>query len=92
MERIATLNRRALSTHLEETARFNSAGEVLLIHALPVRPNLVIWTMGRAHVAAAAAFQRLTAGFVLLLLLMLATGALILWPTRARNARTAFER
>jgi hypothetical protein len=38
--------------------------------------------MGRAHVAAAAAFQRLTTGFVVLLLLMLATGALILWYLR----------
>ena len=35
--------------------------------------------MGRAHVVAAAAFQKLTTGFVLLLLLMLAAGALNLW-------------
>jgi signal transduction histidine kinase len=79
MDRIATLNKRVLSTQKEETARFDSAGEVLLIHAIPVRSDLVIWTMGRAHVLAAAAFQKLTAGFVVLLLLMLATGALILW-------------
>ncbi|MGA8658652.1 MAG: HAMP domain-containing sensor histidine kinase [Chthoniobacterales bacterium] len=79
MDRITTVNERALSSRKEETTRFDSAGEVLLIHAIPVRSDLVIWTMGRAHVAAAAAFQRLTAGFVLLLLLMLATGALILW-------------
>jgi signal transduction histidine kinase len=79
IDRIATLNKRALSTQKEETTRFNSAGEVLLIHAVPVRSDLVIWTMGRAHVVAAAAFQKLTAGFVVLLLLMLATGALILW-------------
>jgi signal transduction histidine kinase len=78
-DRIATLNKRVLSTQKEETARFDSAGEVLLIHAIPVRPDLVIWTMGRAHVVAAAAFQKLTVGFVVLLLLMLATGALILW-------------
>ena len=78
-DRIVRLNERVLSTQKEETARFDSAGEVLLIHAIPVRPDLVIWTMGRAHVAAAAAFQRLTAGFVVLLLLMLITGALILW-------------
>src|SRR5207249_3435299 len=78
-DRIAALNRRVLSTQKEETARFNSAGEVLLIHAIPVRSDLVIWTMGRAHVVAAAAFQKLTVGFVMLLLLMLATGALILW-------------
>jgi nitrogen-specific signal transduction histidine kinase len=43
----------------EETARFDSAGEVLLIHAIPVRSDLVIRTMGRAHVTAAAAFQKL---------------------------------
>src|SRR5271165_6085952 len=35
--------------------------------------------MGRAHVRAAAAFEKLTAGFMVLFLLMLATGALILW-------------
>jgi signal transduction histidine kinase len=79
MDRIATLNKQVLSSQKEETARFEAAGEVLLIHAIPVHPDLIIWTMGRAHVAAAAAFQKLTAGFVLLLLLMLATGALILW-------------
>jgi signal transduction histidine kinase len=79
MDRITTLNERALSTHKEASARFDSAGEVLLIHAIPVSTDLVIWTMGRAHVAAAAAFQRLTAEFVVLLLLMLGTGALILW-------------
>lgn len=79
MDRIATLNKRVLSTQKEETARFDSAGEVLLIHAIPVRSDLVIWTMGRAHVIAAAAFQKLTVGFVVLMLLMLATGALILW-------------
>jgi signal transduction histidine kinase len=77
--RIVTLNERVLSTQKEETARFDSAGEILLIHAIPVRSDLVIWTMGRAHVTAAAAFQKLTAGFVALLLLMLVTGALILW-------------
>jgi signal transduction histidine kinase len=82
IDRISTLNKRALSTQKAETARFDSAGEVLLIHAIPMRPDLVIWTMGRAHVAAAAAFQKLTAEFVLLLLLMLATGALILWYLR----------
>jgi signal transduction histidine kinase len=78
-ERIVTLNERALSTQKEETARFDSVGEVLLIRAIPVSSDLVIWTMGRAHVAAAAAFQKLTAGFVVLLLLMLLTGGLILW-------------
>jgi signal transduction histidine kinase len=78
-DRMEALNKRVLSTQKEETARFDSAGEVLLIHAIPVRSNLVIWTMGRAHVTAAAAFQKLTAGFVVLLLLMLAAGALNLW-------------
>lgn len=87
MDRIATLNKRVLSTQKEETARFNSAGEVLLIHAIPVRPDLVIWTMGRAHVVAAAGFQKLTAWFVVLLLLMLATGALILWFLRRWGSR-----
>ena len=79
IDRIVTLNKRVLSTQKEETARFDSAGEVLLIHAIPVRSDLVVWTMGRAHVVAAAAFQKLTRGFVLLLLLMLAAGALNLW-------------
>ena len=45
----------------------------------PVRPDLVVWAMGRAHVTAAAAFQKLTAGFVVLLLLILAAEALNLW-------------
>jgi signal transduction histidine kinase len=79
MDRIVTLNKRVLSTQKEETARFDSAGEVLLIHSIPVRSDLVVWTMGRAHVVAAAAFQKLTTGFVLLLLLMLMAGALNLW-------------
>jgi hypothetical protein len=35
--------------------------------------------MGRAHVGAAAAFEKLTVGIVTLLLLMLAIGGLILW-------------
>jgi signal transduction histidine kinase len=35
--------------------------------------------MGRAHVRAAAAFEKLTVGFIALFLLMLLTGALILW-------------
>lgn len=78
-DRIVTLNKHVLSTQKEETARFDSAGEVLLIRATPVRPDLVIWTMGRAHVVAAAAFQKLTLGFLLLLLLMLAAAALNLW-------------
>jgi signal transduction histidine kinase len=82
IDRITRLNERALSTHKEATAQFTSAGEVLVIHAIPVSSDLVVWTMGRAHVAAAAAFQRLTTGFVVLLLLMLATGALILWYLR----------
>ncbi|HEY0792033.1 MAG TPA: HAMP domain-containing sensor histidine kinase [Chthoniobacterales bacterium] len=77
--RISALNRRVLSTRKEETARFNAAGEVLLLHVVPVRPDLVIWTMSRAHVRAAAAFEQLTVGFVALLVLLLATGGLILW-------------
>ena len=78
-DRIITLNKRVLSTQKEQTARFDSAGEVLLIHAVPVRSDLVVWTMGRAHVVAAAAFQKLAVGFLLLLLLMLAAATLNLW-------------
>jgi signal transduction histidine kinase len=78
-DRIVTLNKHVLSTQKEETARFDSEGEVLLIHAIPIRSDLVIWTMGRAHVVAAAAFQKLTVGFLLLLLLMLTAAALNLW-------------
>jgi hypothetical protein len=77
--RISELNQKVFSTHKEATARYDSAGEVLLIHATPATPDLVIWTMGRAHVGAAAAFETLAAGFVGLLLLMLVTGAVILW-------------
>ena len=77
--RIATLNERVLSKQKEEINQFDSSGEVLLLHAVPVRPDLVIWTMGRAHVRAAAAFEKLTTGFIVLFLLMLVTGALILW-------------
>jgi hypothetical protein len=72
--RIIDLNRRVLSTQKEETTRFDAAGEVLFLHALPVRPDLAVWTMGRAHVRAAAAFEKLAAGFMVLLLLMLSTG------------------
>lgn len=78
-DRIVTLNKHVLSAQKEETAQFDSPGEVLLIHAIPVRSDLVVWTMGRAHVVAAAAFQKLTVGFLLLLLLMLAAAALNLW-------------
>ena len=77
--RITDLNRRVLSAQKEATARFDAGGEVLFLHALPVRPDLAIWTMGRAHVRAAAAFEKLAAGFLVLLLLMLSTGGLILW-------------
>jgi signal transduction histidine kinase len=77
--RIAQLNQKVLSTHKEETVRYDSAGEVLLIHAAPVSSALVIWTMGRAHVGAAAAFETLATSFVALLLLMLVTGGVILW-------------
>jgi signal transduction histidine kinase len=77
--RISQLNHKVFSTNKEATVRYDSAGEVLLIHATPANPDLVIWTMGRAHVGAAAAFESLAAGFVGLLLLMLVTGAVILW-------------
>lgn len=77
--RISELNQKVVSTHKEETVRYDSAGEVLLIHAIPVSADLAIWTMGRAHVGAATAFEKLTTGFVALLLLMLVTGGLILW-------------
>lgn len=77
--RITALNERVLSTQKEATARFDAAGEVLFLHALPVRPDLAIWTMGRAHVRAAAAFEKLAIGFVALLSLLLVTGGLILW-------------
>jgi signal transduction histidine kinase len=77
--RISELNQKVFSTHKEATVRYDSAGEVLLIHATPANSDLVIWTMGRAHVGAAAAFEALAAGFVGLLLLMLVTGAVILW-------------
>jgi signal transduction histidine kinase len=78
-ERILTLNRRVLQTGRNEVARFDSASEVLLLNAIRVSPNLVVWTMGRAHVRAASAFEKLTAGFIVLLVLMLSTGGLILW-------------
>jgi signal transduction histidine kinase len=77
--RIAQLNQKVFSTHKEATVRYDSAGEVLLIHAAPASSDLVIWTMGRAHVGAAAAFETLATSFVALLLLMLVTGAVILW-------------
>jgi len=77
--RISDLNQRVLSTQKAATARFDAAGEVLFLHALPVRANLIIWTMGRAHVRAAAAFEKLAVGFVALLSLILATGGLIVW-------------
>ncbi|MBV8278243.1 MAG: HAMP domain-containing histidine kinase [Verrucomicrobia bacterium] len=77
--RISELNLKALSGRKEEAVRYDSAEEVLLIHAIPVSSELSIWTMGRAHVGAAAAFEKLTSGFVGLLLLMLVTGGVILW-------------
>ena len=66
INRIAALNQRVIAAQKEETAQYDAAGEVLFMHALPVRSDLVIWTMGRAHVRAAAAFERLAVGFVAL--------------------------
>jgi hypothetical protein len=77
--RISELNQKVLSSHKEQTVQYDSAEEVLLIHAIPVSSELSIWTMGRAHVGAASAFEKLTTGFVGLFLLMLVTGGLILW-------------
>ncbi|MEA3162258.1 MAG: hypothetical protein QOE88_76 [Verrucomicrobiota bacterium] len=77
--RITSLNQRAMADQKELNARFDSSGEVLLLQAIPVRSNLVIWTMSRAHVAGAAAFERLGLGFVFLLLLILAAGGYLLY-------------
>ena len=77
--RISELNERVLSNHKQETVQYDSAGEVLLIHSIPVNSSLIIWTMARAEVGPAAAFEKLATGFVGLLLLMLVSGGLILW-------------
>jgi signal transduction histidine kinase len=77
--RISELNQRVFSNHKAETVQYDSAGEVLLIHSIPVNSGLIIWTMARAEMGPAAAFEKLATGFVGLLLLMLVSGGLILW-------------
>jgi hypothetical protein len=46
--RISELNQRVLSNHKAETVQYDSAGEVLLIHSIPVNSGLIIWTMAIA--------------------------------------------
>ncbi|PYJ69102.1 MAG: hypothetical protein DME76_10125, partial [Verrucomicrobia bacterium] len=49
--------------------------------------RLAVWTMSRAHVRAAAAYQKLTLGFGVLFVLALLSGASVLWFLQNWSAR-----
>jgi signal transduction histidine kinase len=78
--RITQVARAALENHRTEVRRFDGVGESLILVAQPTdTEGLVIWTMARAHVSTAAAYQKLTAGFGALFLIVLAVGSGLLW-------------
>jgi signal transduction histidine kinase len=78
--RITQVARAALENHRAEVRRFDGLGESLILVAQPTdTKGLVVWTMARAHVSAAAAYQKLTAGFGALFLIVLAVGSGLLW-------------
>src|SRR5438094_1881632 len=64
--RIADVAHAALSDDRAETRSFTSENETLILRAIPVvvgDARIAVWTMSRAHVRAAAAYQKLTLGF-----------------------------
>src|SRR5438034_3612237 len=80
--RIADVADAALSHDRAETRSFSSENETLILHATPVGAGdarLAVWTMSRAHVRAAAAYQKLTLGFGALFICALLSGAGALW-------------
>lgn len=88
--RIASVARQAVRDGRAVTRSFPGETETLILHALPVGSGdarLAVWTMSRAHVSAAAAYQKLTLGLGVLFLFALASGAGVLWCLQNWTAR-----
>ena len=88
--RIAAVAQAALNSGSAQTQSFPSETETLILRAEPVGAGdaqLAIWTMSRAHVRAAAAYQKLTLGFGVLFIFVLLSGAAVLWFMQSWTAR-----
>src|SRR5438128_9141844 len=88
--RIAAVAQAALNSGSAQTQSFPSETETLILRAEPVGAGdaqLAIWTMSRAHVRAAAAYQKLTLGFGVLFIFALLSGASVLWFLQNWSAR-----
>src|SRR5438034_3476059 len=80
--RIADVANAALSDDRAETRSFPGENETLILRAMPVGAGdarLAVWIMSRAHVGAAAAYQKLTLGFGALFIFATLSGAGALW-------------
>jgi len=88
--RIADVANAALSDDRAETRSFPGENETLILRAMPVGAGdarLAVWIMSRAHVGAAAAYQKLTLGFGALFIFALLSGAGVLWFLHSWTAR-----
>jgi hypothetical protein len=88
--RISDVAQAALDSGRAQTRSFPSETETLILRAEPVSAGdaqLAVWTMSRAHVRAAAAYQKLTLGFGVLFLLALLSGAGVMWFMQSWMAR-----
>ena len=92
-QRIAGVCRAALENNRTREQRFDGAREVLILSAQPAEADgMAIWTMSRAHVSAAAAYQKLTVGFAALFVFALVSGGGLLWFLQRWSRRvTALE-
>ena len=80
--RIADVAQAALNSGPPQTHSFPSETEMLILRAQPAAAGdarLAVWTMSRAHVRAAAAYQKLTLGFSVLFIFALLSGVGVLW-------------
>lgn len=89
-DRITAICRAALTGHQPQVRRYDGTSESLILAARPVASQgLVAWTMSRAHVSAAAAYQRLTLSFAALLVFALVSGGGLLWFFQHWSRRVA---
>src|SRR5438552_4230874 len=80
--RIADVAQAALNSGRPQTHSFPTETETLILRAPPAAAGdgrLAVWTMSRAHVRAAAAYQKLMLGFGALFVFALLSGAGVLW-------------
>jgi signal transduction histidine kinase len=88
--RIADVASAALNSGRAQTHSFPSETETLILRAEPAGAGdvrLAVWTMSRAHVRAAAAYQKLTLGFGVLFVFALLSGVGVLWFLQSWTAR-----